>query len=224
MYKLNSIYVDYYYTSKQKRSHLISLMEHMRWLDVWKIMNQIKPIRLIPGLNMVTIYQIAEYFEVPLRLIKNIEKKYRIDDPFGRRYVQNDEFCFLALNKKQVTFEGVQHWQYDFKDFSIHTAASGVICYSPQLMESFIPYIDESEVCSKIVCELIKKFDFNNKGYLQLNMLLRDFKAYEEAKNKKAIQKEQERATEKVVKKVLANMNIDSKNPTAILEVAINIQ
>lgn len=222
MYKLNNIYLNRYYTSEQKRSHFISLMGRMRWFDVWKIMNCVKPIHLIPGINMVTIYQIAEYFEVPLRLIKNIEKKYNINDPIGRRYIQSDELCYLSLNKKQAMFEGVRHWQYEFKDFSIHTAAAGVICYSPQLMESFIPYIDESEVCSKIICEIIKKFDFNGKGYLQLDMLHCDFQAYEELEAKKVIKKEQEETTKKVVENVLAKMNIECKRPTMVFEVTIN--
>lgn len=100
-----------------------------------------------------------------------------------------------------VKFEGVKHWQYTFKDFSVHTAAAGSICYSPALAEQFLPYIQESDICSEIICRIIKSVNPKDYEPFGINPLLRSLSEYEQEQAK--IAKEAE--TKRIVEKVLAD-------------------
>lgn len=198
------------------------LLERVDWYKIWKIMNEVKPIHLIPGLNMMTVYQLSEYFEIPIRLIQNIENKYHLGNSITRRYVQSDEFSFLALNKKRVKFDGgIQHWQYDFRDFSIHMASAGAICYSPQLVEEFLPYITGSQVCSDIIVKIIKSIPHDTLRYMSAEGLLRSVEEYEAEQQKNDAEKAKELEVTKVINKVLAEMKIEQ--PTVTIEVTVNI-
>lgn len=53
-------------STRNEQKWFIQLLNNTRWYDVWKTMNEVKPIHLIPGLNMMTVYQLSEYFEVPI--------------------------------------------------------------------------------------------------------------------------------------------------------------
>ncbi len=170
---------------------------------------------------MLTIYQLSEYFEIPLRLIKKIEKNYHLGNPITRQYIQNDEFSFLSLNKKRVMFEGVQHWQYDFRDFSIHVASAGAICYSPQLVEEFLPYIKGSKICSDIVCKLIKGFNFESNSYLGIGLLKYCLSEYEKNEAKVDSEKARKNEAKRVVKEVLADMKINQSPVTIEIMVSI---
>lgn len=203
--------------TRNEQRCFIQLLNHTRWYDVWKMMNEVKPLHLIPGLNVATIYQLSEYFDVPLRLLKNIETKYHLGDPISRQFVSSDELGFLALSKQRVKFEGVQHWQYDFRDFSIHTAAAGAMCYSPKLIEEFLPYIKGSQVCSDIIRKVIKSFNFESRSYLGLDALKRSLTAYEQSEAEKAKESE----TKRIVKQVLADMKIEQSPVT--IEVMVSI-
>lgn len=207
--------------TRNEQKWFIQLLNHTRWYDVWKTMNEVKPLHLIPGLNMITIYQLSEYFEIPLRLIRNIENKYHLGDQITRQYIQSDEFSFLALSKKRVMYEGVQHWQYDFRDFSIHMASAGAICYSPQLVEEFLPYIKGSKVCSDIIRKLIKGFNFKGYSYLDIGMLSEKLLKYEENEAKLAAEKRKEAEAKKLVKKVLVDMSFESESVTVEVTVSI---
>lgn len=195
--------------TRNEQKWFIQLLNNTRWYDVWKTMNEVKPIHLIPGLNMMTVYQLSEYFEVPIRLIRNIENKHHLGDQITRKYIQGDEFSFLALNKKKVMFEGVQHWQYDFRDFSIHMASAGAICYSPQLVEEFLPYIRGSKICSDIIRKLIKGFDFDCYSYLGINLLNKKLLDFEKNEAKIAYEKAREAETKRIVDSVLADIKIE---------------
>ncbi len=198
------------------------LLEHERWYKIWQIMNEVKPIHLIPGLNMMTVYQLSEYFEVPVRFIHKIENKYHLGNPIDRRFVRSDEFSFLALNKKRVLYEGVNHWQYDFKDFSIHMAAAGAICYSPMLIEDFLPYITGvSQVCSDIVLKIIKSFSYDTLRCLGAEGLLRSVEEYEAEQRRIEAKKAKEIEAKKVLNKVLANMQIEY--PAVTVEVKMQV-
>lgn len=196
-------------STRNEQKWFIQLLNNTRWYDVWKTMNEVKPIHLIPGLNMMTVYQLSEYFEVPIRLIRNIENKHHLGDQITRKYIQGDEFSFLALNKKKVMFEGVQHWQYDFRDFSIHMASAGAICYSPQLVEEFLPYIRGSKICSDIIRKLIKGFDFDYYSYLGINLLNKKLLDFEKNEAKIAYEKAREAETKRIVDSVLADIKIE---------------
>lgn len=197
------------------------LLERVGWYKIWKIMNEVKPIHLIPGLNMMTVYQLSEYFEIPVRLIQNVEKKYHLGNSITRRYVQSDEFSFLALNKKRVYFDGVQHWQYDFRDFSIHMASAGAICYSPQLIEEFLPYITGSQVCSDIVVKIIKSIPRDTLRYMSAEGLLQSVEEYEIEQQKNEAEKAKELEAKRVLNKVFAEMKIEHSAVT--IEVTVNI-
>lgn len=196
-------------STRNEQKWFIQLLNNTRWYDVWKTMNEVKPIHLIPGLNMMTVYQLSEYFEVPIRLIRNIENKHHLGDQITRKYIQGDEFSFLALNKKKVMFEGVQHWQYDFRDFSIHMASAGAICYSPQLVEEFLPYIRGSKICSDIIRKLIKGFDFDYYSYLGINLLNKKLLDFEKNEAKITYEKAREAETKRIVDSVLADIKIE---------------
>lgn len=107
-----------------------------------------------------------------------------------------------------MKFEGVQHWQYDFRDFSIHTAAAGAMCYSPRLIEEFLPYIKGSQACSDIICKVIKSFNFESRSYLSLDALKRSLTAYEQSEAEKAKKSE----TKRIVKQVLADMKLEQSS------------
>ena len=199
------------------RRNFQNLLNHLSWYKVWKLMNEVKPLHLIPGLNMVTVYQLSEYFDIPLRQIKNIENKYRLGDHLSRQFLSSEELGFLALSKQPVKFEGVKHWQYSFKDFSIHTAAAGSICYSPALAEKFLPYIQESEVCSEVICRIIKSVNPKDYELYGIDPLLRSLSEYEQEQEKLA----KEAETRKAVEKVLADMKIEQ--PPVTIEFMVSI-
>lgn len=104
-----------------------------------------------------------------------------------------------TLSKTPVKFEGVKHWQYDFKNFSIHTATAGAICYSPALAEQFLPYIQDSEVCSEVICRIIKSVDRNSYKEYGIDPLLRSLSEYEQEQAKMTKEAETRRAVEKVL-------------------------
>ena len=122
----------------------------------WKNLNKVKKLQIIPGLNMVTIYQVAEYFEVPLHQIQNIYTQ-KIKESFSdynyhmrSRFVGASEFKMFALSSKTVMFEGVKHREYQYRDFSIHIPGCGSICFYPYEVIWFVPYIKDSYICSKV--------------------------------------------------------------------------
>ena len=102
--------------NKTQKEYFSELLASMRWYDVWKTMNEVKPLPLIPGLNMVTVYQLAEYFGISVGFIKNIEKKNGvINYQLNRRLVKPDELKYLAFKTNLITYEGVRHISYKFK-------------------------------------------------------------------------------------------------------------
>lgn len=188
------------------------ICERRNWYEVWNMMNEIKPLNLIPGLNMITIYQLSDYFEIPIRQIRAIEQKYAfgglLDSRSDRDFISSKELSFLALSKQKVKYEGVCHWQYNFKNFSIHAAAPGAICYSPRLTERFVPYINGSEVCSQIICKLIKSagdsFYFEGEAYMRYR-----FEEYEKEQQRLAEEREQKEKVKQLVEEVLSDKNAD---------------
>lgn len=83
----------------------------MRWHRIWEMMNEVKPFPLIPGLNMATIYQVAEYFDVPLDMIYKIEKRNNVQaNPLDRQNVTCTEFEFLSLGKRRINYKHTQHF------------------------------------------------------------------------------------------------------------------
>lgn len=187
--------------TEKEREVLRKFLPYIRDYKLWQLMNEIKPICLIPGLNMVTIYQFADYFGISMRQIKSIENKYHLGNCWSRRYLQSDEFEWLAWNKRKIDYEGVQHWCYDFKDFSIHMAAAGAICYSPYLVMEFLPYIKGSQVCSDILTRVLKNVDPDSYSYTipelkQIKQSLFDYEA-EEKKGKSRKRKNSKRRKSK---------------------------
>lgn len=171
--------------NKTQKEYFSELLASMRWYDVWKTMNEVKPLPLIPGLNMVTVYQLAEYFGISVGFIKNVEKKNGvINYQLNRRLVKPDELKYLAFKTNLITYEGVRHISYKFKGFSIHASTSGTVCYTPQAVVNFLPYITGSKVCAEITSRIIKGYDYTGRASLQ-RCLLNPLIKYEESETKK---------------------------------------
>lgn len=213
--------------TEKEREGFRKLLPYISPYKIWQTMNDVRTMYLIPGLNMVTIYQFAEYFEIPIRQIKSIENKHRgLRDMFSRRYLQSDEFEWLAWNKRRIVFEGVQHWRYDFKDFSIHMAAAGALCYSPYLIMCFLPYIKGSKVCSDIITKLLQNINLDYYSYSipelkQIKQSLSDYEAEENKAKDESTRSTTEVPTKTIVEKALLNLSLDDRFAT--VEIKVNI-
>lgn len=174
----------------QTKELAFALREHKsKWFDMWQILNEEKRFHLIPGSNIATIYQIAEYFDVPYKLIQCIDKNHHTGNEIERVYTHGDEFRYLALGKRYVTFEGIRHIQYEYKGFSIHVPTSGSLCYSPISVLYFIPYITDSVVASRITVKLIKYLSKFDSFVEQCRSIIADLKKYEDEELAKQVQK-----------------------------------
>lgn len=195
---------EVYRMLKLNNSKKSAILDHFTWYEIWQTMNEVKPVYLIPGLNMMSTYQLSEYFDVPIRLIKKLEAKYHLGDPLTRRCVTGTEIGFFSIGRTKVIFEGVTHWQYNFGNFSAHAANVGTVCYAPTAVESFLPYFTDSKVCSAILDKLSEKLAEREKIA---------------AKRKKAEEEAKDLEIKRAVGKALAELKIDQ--PTVTVKVAV---
>jgi len=149
-----------------------AIMDNTFQNDKWNIMNKVKRVPVIPGVCMVSIIQMAEYFEVPFELIKKYTKgdrgtcapynKY----PFESRCVGCNELAEFALSKKKIKWNGLNYWELQYKDFKTVAPNTGLIMYSPYALLGFLICLqDESRVAREIIVKIIKKFKQNHSDW-----------------------------------------------------------
>lgn len=129
----------------------------------WNIMNSIKRVPVVPGVCMVSIIQIAEYFEIPLQLVKKYTKynggsPYN-NYPFDMKCVGVNELEEFALSKKRIKWNGLNYWELQFKDFTMVAPNTGLKMITPyRLLDFLLDFHDESSVAREIITEIIRDF------------------------------------------------------------------
>lgn len=151
--------------NNEEKSMFGAILSNTNRNTAWNIMNSIKRVPVVPGICMVSIIQMAEYFEVPLQLIK----KYTRHDggghpynkyPFNRKAVGSDELAEFALSKRKIKWNGLNYWEFQFKDFTMVAPNTGLIMYAPfELLEFLTLLQDESQVARDIIMEIIRDFE-----------------------------------------------------------------
>lgn len=148
----------------KERDMFAAILDNTLQPTAWNIMNSIKRVPVVPGVCMVSIIQMAEYFEVPFQLIKKYTKggtggrpynKY----PFITRQVCSNELEEFALSKRKIKWNGLNYWEFQFKDFTMVAPNAGLIMYSPYVLLQFLSLLqDESQVARDITMEIIRDF------------------------------------------------------------------
>lgn len=125
--------------------------------QIWDAINSVKQVPVIPGLNILTIYQVAEYFSSSYQSIKRIYQKFIQNSYAIRSYnLGANTLKEFAVSWETLQNEDGKRIRIDYPKFSIMVPPSCIICFPAIEIITFICKLTQNTVNSKIIEALIR--------------------------------------------------------------------
>lgn len=126
--------------------------------QIWKAINDVKVVPIIPGLNIITTYQLAEYFGVSNQSIKRIHQRHisGTDSPLRSCILGANMLKEFSVSWETLETSEGRRIKIDYPKFSILIPPSGIICFPAMEILTFISNLKGSSVNSKIIENLIR--------------------------------------------------------------------
>lgn len=126
---------------------------------VWRAINDVKPVPVIPGINVLTFEQIADYFEVSSRGITKTAKEIA-RTPEGE--IQTYWMTANMLKEFSLDWETVQvpegrYIRINYPKFSIAVPTNGIECCAAIDIIRFIIHMTGSNMNSRLIEALIRR-------------------------------------------------------------------
>ena len=147
-----------------------------------EILNQVKPLVLIPKMEVMTTKMIADYFEVEQDAIRKCYQRNKekfIQDGVIKK--KPDDFLILAtdniLSSDSIT-NFPTYVSFKYNNYIITISNSGTLCFPKKAIIRMSLLLQESEIAKNIKEQLVDMVDINNKSNINI----------EDLTNKNAIQ------------------------------------
>lgn len=125
--------------------------------QIWNTINSVKKVPVIPGLNILTIYQVAEYFSSSYQSVKRIYQKFIQNGyPLKSYSLGANTLKEFAMSWETLKNEDGKRIRIDYPKFSIMVPPSCIICFPAIEVITFVCKLTQNSVNSRIIEALIR--------------------------------------------------------------------
>lgn len=130
-------------------------------IDPLKVLNKVKQVLFIPGWDMLTIRQVADYYEVDFRTIQKIYQRHKNDlDTFGVKSYNSKTIlseiekadCYILQTQGGLNIEG-------YNGACITIPNCGTTCFSTKAVLRIGLFLRDNEVAKEVRTQFINMIE-----------------------------------------------------------------